>query len=286
MAVLVAVSCSLTYVLDLDSCRDLPSRRYHISTFTNDDLAIALAFRNLGPFRALGTLLLGKDEKRSLNFDVAALVSSHGWSIYLPSIGMKDPDNIQPFAVAIARGMSMRHSERKQWIIDSTFSRRLMVQVPGLPVSHDADRNYTFIDGPDVTDLKVFVGIQGNAFAVSIRFEFGGCQHATGYRQLQHMRGHYRLVPACVHTSQTMEEVHPRLDQKLCLLASKSCQGSMFVGCALRTPFARWMMMFTLRKCLYPHLIDRSLFLAGQSCWANCAIERTHDPEGITSLVL
>lgn len=199
---------------------------------------------------------------------------------------MQDPGRIQPYAVAIARGVPMRHSERKRWIIDSTFSGDLAAQFPNLPVSHDANRNYTFIDAPDVTDLKVFVGIQGHAFVVSIRFEFGGCPHSTGYRQLQHMRGLFRLVPACVHISQTMEEVHPRLDQQLRVLTSKSCKGSMFVGCAHRTPSAQWMMMSTLWKCHYPHHLDRSFFLAGQGCCANCAIERTHDPKEITSLVL
>ena len=287
-------------VPDLESCRDLPLRQYTRS-LRNSRFETFVLMQGMVPlqgfdtFRMLALLLLGLKDKRSKKLDRAALVSSHGWSIYLPSINMRDPEDVRPNVVRVARGVPTRLGERKFWIVDATESTMKPKEAQTFAIS---DGKHTVLSRIGVKERKVFVGSRGRVFEAALALLHSEGRSMMGFRSLQELRWSTRLLPGCPHTvcdpNELAELAIPvethSLDLETRVRMRDSDKGRVYIALTGGNNVARWLMMDVMRTL--SHTIEQNytpgpaLFLRVDDCCLGCAIEHVQDPLRPTFLVL
>ncbi len=299
--VIEELSCVLfafTAVSNLSDCSQLPlcrgsgveswSRRFEVSDLTqHPHHSIELCEPNV-LFDIMARLLLGFEHDVHM-LRKASLVSSWGWSIYLPTIGAVDPASIEPESIKVARGVPARYDERKSWIIDGSNSRTDIGMYPYKQIDRAGDvaalkcLNIT-------TKPRLFVGSHGCVFEASLELdgsrEFGGKTTfvVLGYRRLATIRWGVDLLPNCLHRRRSDEELTlPENTYTFIGYGSNPSPSpnAVYAGLTAGDSTARWLLMeptcISNKRSSRWYDRNRAPLLRGDNCCFACAVKHGHD---------
>jgi len=311
------LSCVLfafSAVSNLKECHQLPPRRGSGSEVRSGRLSLFSLTDHSSPspdlcepnelFNLLARLLLGL-EYDGYKLRKASLVSSWGWTVYLPTIGAVDPAPMQPDSIRISRGVPVRYEERKSWIIDGSNSKTDIGLHPYLGVDHPG--NLVALRCMNITKKpRLFVGSSGSAFKASTEFVgtrqlSGNAGHKStsmmiGCRRLAAIRWDVELLADCHH--------HPRSDEELTLPENtytftgygpntQSAPKAVYAGLTARDPTARWLLMegtFSHRKRSSRWFnYNQKPLLRGETCCFACAVKFAHgalEQTGLPQLII
>ncbi|KAI9874044.1 MAG: hypothetical protein M1830_010257 [Pleopsidium flavum] len=302
--VISELSCvlfSFSAVSNLSECKQLPLCRGSGSDVWTGRLGLYPFTDHSSPsydlcepyelYNILARLLLGV-EYDGYKLRKASLVSSWGWSVYLPTIGAIDPAPIQPDSIRISRGVPVRYEERKSWIIDGSNSKTDIGLHPYLEVGHPGD--LVALRCMNITKKpRLFVGSSGSAFEASIEFVgtrqlSGNAGHKStsmmiGYRRLAAIRWGVELLRDCQHRPRSDEELN--LPENTYAFTgygpgTQSAPKAVYAGLTAKDPTARWLLMegtFSHRKrsSRWSKHNGRPL-LRGETCCFACAVKHAH----------
>lgn len=305
MGSLTTIVGAFSMLPDLESCGELPLRLYsrYLREFALKDVMDMWtlapdARRELPSFNTLARLLLGSRGKDSRKLESAALVSSHGWSIYLTSIGLKDPEEIQPNVFRIACGVPTRSGERKYWILDAVRTSIGPESIQAFDISN-SNAEHTVLRGLAVKDRKVFVGTRGAAFEATLTLQHSQGWLRIGYRSLQELRRSTRLLPSCDHglsevngSSELRVPEHSySLDLNPDMETLQNQKGRVYLAMTGGDRVARWVMMqilsdFSSTTGFIAKGHRQVKFLRASDCCLDCAINYAKDPDQPTFVTL
>ncbi|KAI9766212.1 MAG: hypothetical protein M1835_007226 [Candelina submexicana] len=287
------LSCVLfafTAVHDLDGFRDLPLCRAALSGHRVrtanliDHIAPTIDLCNCNElYNILARLLVGSKMDENL-LKKASLVSSWGWSIYLPAIGAVDPAQIQPGIVKIARGVPSRYGERKSWIIDGPNSKSMGGMYPFERIGSTGE--ISRLRCANTTRRpQAFAGPNGNAFETTVELfakehpHHRGETFGFGYRRFSTIRWGVDLLPGCPHRHK--EDAQLVLPEDTSTFSGygrdRARKHRINLGLTSNDPTSRWLLM----EGTYSHAkynnscIDgaKTPLLRGDNCCFECALE-------------
>lgn len=204
-------------VLDITACAELPLDTYTRLTY-NEHIGLPTISES---FDNLARLLLGSSQYDEEKVKNAALLSSWGWSIFLPSVTSHDPSQLLP-EICIRRGVPCRFGERKEWILDS-YSKGSKQW--GHARGQEICSRCTIVAQPgDIVTLqslsrarksRYFIDVSGSAFEVLIQLECdvdGESEYdrkiscRMGFRFMQELLWGVIQLPECNHPARLGDE--------------------------------------------------------------------------------